>query len=109
MKNVKMGLCRGRHDIPGVDSYIYPSQVDPLDLAGQAATAAAALAGVEVLDLYVTGLTVALVTVINHCHRAGIALTLWHYDRDSRSYYPQPVLAAGGGKEIKSREVRKCY
>ena len=91
MKTLKMGLCRGRHDIPGVESYIYPSQVDPLDLAGQAATAAAALAGVEVLDLYVTGLTVALVTVINHCHRAGIRLTLWHYDRDSGSYYPQPV------------------
>lgn len=91
MKTLKMGLCRGRHDIPGITSYIYPSQVDPLDLAGQAATAAAALADVEALDLYVTGLTVALVTVINHCRQAGISLTLRHYDRDSGSYYPQPV------------------
>ena len=91
MKNVKMGLCRGRHDIPGVENYIFPSQVDPLDLAGQAATAAAALAGVEALDLYVTGLTVALVTVINHCRQAGISLTLYHFDRESGDYYPQPV------------------
>jgi hypothetical protein len=36
-----------------------------LDLAGMAATAVTALADVEVLDLYVTGLTVVLVTVIN--------------------------------------------
>ena len=86
-----MGLCRGRHDIPGITSYIYPSQVDPLDLAGQAATADAALAGVEVLDLYVTGLTVALVTVINHCRQAGISLTLYHFDRESGDYYPQSV------------------
>ena len=87
----KMGLCRGRHDIPGVDSYIFPGQVDPLDLTGQAETADAALQGVEALDLYVTGLTVALVTVINHCHQEGICLTLYHFDRDSGSYYPQPV------------------
>ncbi|OQA07947.1 MAG: hypothetical protein BWY65_01678 [Firmicutes bacterium ADurb.Bin373] len=87
----KMGLCRGRHDIPGVDNYIFPSQVDPLDLAGMEAAAAAALAGVEALDLYVTGLTVALVAVINYCRQAGISLTLWHFDRESGDYYPQPV------------------
>jgi len=92
MKIKKMGLCEGRHPIPEVSGYIFPAQVDPLDMVGQAAKAAEALEGVQALNLYVTGLTVALVTVINHCRHAGIALTLWHYDRESGGYFAQEVI-----------------
>jgi hypothetical protein len=89
----KMALCAARHSIPAaVDGSIFGQEVNPLDLQGQAAIAADSLAGVTRLDLYVTGLTVALVTVINHCRQSGVELTLYHFDRQSGDYYPQPVI-----------------
>ena len=47
------------------------------------------------LVIYVTGLTVALVAVINACLRVGISVTLMHYNRDTGSYYPQDVRLPG--------------
>lgn len=43
------------------------------------------------LDLYVTGLTVALIAALNVCRQNGVSVTLWHYDKESGSYYPQAV------------------
>lgn len=43
------------------------------------------------LDVYVTGLTVALVEVINFCSLYGIKLVLYHYDKYTKSYYTQDV------------------
>lgn len=90
---LKMCLCEGRHEIPGAkDGAIFGNSLNPLDLEGMRATAAAKLAGVEALDLYVTGLTVALVEVINFCHANSVSLTLWHFDSESGRYYPQVVV-----------------
>lgn len=47
------------------------------------------------LVLYVTGLTVALVAVINACMRVGISITLMHFNRETGDYYPQDVLVPG--------------
>lgn len=92
MNHLKLALCEGRHEIPEAkDGAIFGNSINPLDLDGMRATAAARLAGIEVLDLYVTGLTVALVEVINFCHANGVKLTLWHFDRESCGYYPQEV------------------
>ena len=44
------------------------------------------------LVLYVTGLTVATVAVVNVCIRVGISLTLMHYDQSTGDYYPQGVM-----------------
>lgn len=89
----KMELCRGRHEIPeAVDGAIFGQQLNPLDVDGMERTAAAAVAGLDALTLYVTGLSVALVAVINACRAQGVELTLMHYDRESGSYYPQHVL-----------------
>ena len=43
------------------------------------------------LDVYVTGLTVALVEVINFCSLYGIKLVLYHYDKYTKNYYTQDV------------------
>lgn len=43
------------------------------------------------LNLYVTGLTVALIEVLNVCKDWGISVTLYHYDRESGNYFPQKV------------------
>lgn len=92
----KVGLCKGRHEIPEVDNYIFPETVNPLDVEGLEKQAgeyfnrlAKGSGGVSV-DLYVTGLTVALVAAINAAW-GNIDLRLFHYDRDSGTYYPQRV------------------
>ena len=43
------------------------------------------------LNLYVTGLTVAVIAILNVCRGEDINVTLWHYDRDTGEYYPQKV------------------
>ena len=117
MKTLKMGLCQGRHDIPDVDGYIFSQEINPLDTSG-AETAAqerllflypevttstsclpnqADYTDIPVyvrghLDLYVTGLTMALIAALNACRKLGIAVTLHHYDRNTGGYYPQTVV-----------------
>jgi len=87
---MKFELCKGRHATPADDS-IFGTELNPLDIEGLEQIAMDKLQSVTELDLYVTGLSVALVAVINTCHKLGIKLTLWHFDKDSNSYYPQPV------------------
>ena len=87
----RLGLCRGRHKIEGVTEYVFPQEVNPLDLNKLAEMVHEALADCTKLDLYVTGLTVALVEVINYATKNNIALTLWHYNRDTGNYYSQSV------------------
>ena len=90
-----MSVCAGRHDIPqAIDGSIFPNQIDPLNVTGMEAMAEAKLSSLEIkhLDLYVTGLTVAVVAVINSCHRLGITVTLFHHDRESGQYYSQEVV-----------------
>lgn len=89
-----MLLCKDRHNIPeAADGAVFDYSVNPLAVSEMEAQAAAVLAGTEKLNLYVTGLTVALVAVINACRRLNIGLTLYHYNRDSGTYYPQKVVA----------------
>ncbi len=90
MKKI-MGMCEGRHVIPQVTEYLFGTVINPLDLEGLESTAAEKLQNVDSLDLYVTGLTVATVCVINVCANLGIALTLYHYDRETGNYYQQKV------------------
>lgn len=88
----KMELCKARHEIPqAVDGSIFGNIVDPTDLTAMKTVVAEKLQGVSSLELYVTGLTVALVEVINYCHENGVELTLMHYNRDTNDYYSQKV------------------
>lgn len=43
------------------------------------------------IDVYVTGLTTALVAVINYCYKNNVWLVLWHYRAETKEYYPQSV------------------
>lgn len=91
----RYALCEGRHEMPSdCMGSIFPNMLTPTDIIGLQETAARFLVEQEIdqLGLYVTGLSVALVAVINACHELNIPLTLYHYDRDSNSYYTQEVL-----------------
>lgn len=91
-KNKALALCEGRHEMPAVvEGAIFDNNINPLDIEGLEKVASEKLAGIQHLTLYVTGLTVALVTVINVCRQNGIELTLMHFDRVSGNYYQQTV------------------
>lgn len=66
---------------------------DVKDLDGMRLIVKEKLEGVKKLDLYVTGLTVALGEVVSYCIRTLTPLTLWHWDRESGEYFPQIVLS----------------
>lgn len=88
-----MALCEGRHPIfEATDGAIYPMVLNPLDIEGIHAMAEKALQGIDVLHLYVTGLTVTLIEVINVCRKNAIDLTLYHFNRENGNYYPQKVI-----------------
>lgn len=93
--HASMALCEGRHAIPQAeDGSIFGNTIDPLDPQALQTEAESKLRVLDIksLDLYVTGLTVTLVSVLNACRELGIVVTLYHYDRESGNYYPQQVL-----------------
>lgn len=93
---LNLALCEGRHSIPQAkDGAIFKNEiVDPTNtkaLEAEAFTSLCEKGNLEDLkvNLYVTGLTVALIAVLNVCREHGTEVTLWHYDRLSGDYYPQ--------------------
>lgn len=93
------GLCEGRHEIEGVNDYVFGEIEDPMDFEDLEYRAGmwveeAKKAEVDVVKLYVTGLTPALTSVIKMCAIRHMTLKLMHYDRDSNSYKAQYVLYA---------------
>ena len=88
------GLCEARHPMP-VEKYIFPNSIaDPTDVEGLERTARESLAGIDDGDsivIYVSGLTVALISVLNVCRDRNIEVTLMHFDIKSNNYYEQKV------------------
>ena len=111
MKNEKViiniAVCEGRHAIaPAVDGAVFGNEIAPEDLLNpdklksQAAVAldntiAAKSANIQAADvivnLYITGLTVAVIAAISAAKEAGYTVVCYHYDRNSGNYYPQYI------------------
>ena len=91
---MNIGLCQGRHEIPNVENYIFPTEIDPLAVTKLQEDAKRKLTELncKTVNLYVTGLTVALVAVLNAAKQLDITVKLWHYNRDEGNYYSQEVL-----------------
>lgn len=88
-----MELCKGRHETPATDGAIFETEVNPLDVTALESQAKERLVSLNItrLHLYVTGLTVALIAVLNVTRELGIEVILWHFDRESGQYYSQEV------------------
>lgn len=90
----KLELCKGRHEIPdAVDGSVFDFEINPLkpdELEKQAIERLQEL-NVRHLELYVTGLSVALVAVINATKELKIDLVLYHYNKDDNTYFAQKV------------------
>ena len=92
---MKFILFKGRHSHPEIDGLpaIFTEDVDPMDFWMMSRTAFKRIndAKAEHIDLYCTGLTQATCAVIDACIRAGVSLTLWHYDKSEDDYKPQRI------------------
>lgn len=91
-----VALCAGRHEIPdAVDGCIFEQIEDPTDVRSIERHAARWMQdkfqneNLEKINLFVTGLTVALCAVLKVCLFYGVEVVLWHYDRDTGEYFPQ--------------------
>lgn len=105
-KEMNIALFESRHKIPNAcDGSFFdcsissnlltnPEQLEKLAysrfVAKQVELGIETTQGLQV-NLYVTGLTVALIAVINALANTRVELTLWHYDRDTKNYYSQKV------------------
>jgi hypothetical protein len=96
---MNVGLIKGRHEIPEVNGlYIFNEPINPTDVIGINEIAIDHIKQLfsnpdeeRSMNLYVTGLTVALVSVINVCRMYHIKLILWHYNKNTNRYFPQVV------------------
>jgi hypothetical protein len=95
-----LGLCEGRHEVPGVSRYILPQSVNPRKLKWIEDTAYLSISKIFnninediYVDLYVTGSKIALVSVINVLKRDSRVkqIILYHYHKESGTYFPQKV------------------
>lgn len=86
-------LCKGRHTTPA-ENAIFSNSVNPTDVDALFDEAWGKIPeDCDALDVYVTGLTVAMLAVVKVCEARQIDLTAYHFDRDSGKYYSQLVLA----------------
>lgn len=89
----KLGLIRNRHQMP-VDDFIFDviDDVTDLDWLHQVSLDKLKCLSSNNVGIYVTGLSTALVAALNACRYLGINVELYHYNRDTDSYYAQQVL-----------------
>lgn len=95
LKEIDYGLCSGRHQLP-VQGYFFNTIGDPTDVFGLEFKASLELQflkdnGIGLINLYVTGLTPALIAVINSAKKFNIRIVLYHYDKIQEKYYCQDV------------------
>ena len=92
---LNMGVCWGRHNIPeAVDGFIFPEVIDIKNVK------ALEVAAFDVLNnnpnarlnLFITGLTVAVIAVLNSARRLGMPVTAWHFDRETGKFFPQKIV-----------------
>lgn len=92
-----LSLCESRHEMPKcVQGSIFPRIVDgPADIEGLKRRISIMIRDVDILHLFVTGLTVAVTEVVNYCNENEIKLVLWHYNPETGDYYQQDMYAVG--------------
>lgn len=102
----KVGLCGARHNFPeAVTDSIFPTTVDPIavndleKIAFEEIHKIVKMHDIHEVHLYVTGLSVALLAVINAWHMYKkcfpdnyARLIAYHYNREDNSYYAQAII-----------------
>lgn len=90
----KLGTVKGRHEIKKVQEYVFENIPDPTDVKGTERMAYDRLSNLKSpckVELYVTGLTMAVISVINAASALAVPITLMHYDRKRDACFPQEL------------------
>jgi len=94
-QNISVGVCESRHPMP-VGTYIFPKTLksneitDPILLYEISRNFMSAWKErVDHINLFVTGLTVATIAVINAMLVVGISFTIYHWNSKSKKYFTQ--------------------
>lgn len=109
----KLGTVKGRHEIKKVQEYVFESIPDPTDVKGTERMAYDRLSNLKrpcKVELYVTGLTMAVISVINAASALAVPITLMHYDRETGNYFPQELgylHPFGKNDNLKEYETKK--
>ena len=87
-------LVAGRHSHKAIDNLpaIFDEVTDIFDFDLHKKIIHTKLKNCKHINLYVTGLTQLLISVINYCRLFNIEVTLYHYDVDSNRYRTQSVI-----------------
>lgn len=97
----KYGLVKGRHCLPSdCVGYVFEEIRDPMDFNAIELQACWFVTRFVIrypdetrMDIYVTGLTVALTSLINELSIAGFThVGLWHYDKVTDDYKCQLIM-----------------
>ena len=118
MKEIKVGLIKGRHEMP-VDKYIFEDEIkDVFDTSFISSSIVQFLnneVGIDIADfgtclnqyemsdvahfigkhklvVYVTGLSIVLAELIRLCAINGVHLTLMHYNNSTKEYVSQYIF-----------------
>ena len=105
-----LGTIKNRHKMP-VTNFIFEDKIeDVTDQAFIESMIKKKLSEATELDLYTTGLNIVNSAVIKHCYENGIKLTLEHYDKETKSYFKQPIIEWMNSKKefIVVRVLDKC-
>tara|TARA_R100001015_G_C4609822_1_gene165120 strand:+ start:354 stop:674 length:321 start_codon:yes stop_codon:yes gene_type:complete len=102
LTTLEVGLCAGRHELKNsngeiIDAYIFDEPIEnPLDFEALETTSREFISRMElvnVVKLYITGLTPALTSFLLTWRKrmsfAPVRLIMMHYNRDTGGYEPQ--------------------
>lgn len=96
MTILNLGVCAGRHEMP-VTGYIFgeaiadPTNVVELEKLANQRVAEIGCGDNTTVNLYVTGLTVAVISAIKALKKVGSKILLKHFDAKASNYYTQEV------------------
>lgn len=96
-KSINVGLVKGRHEMGDlVSDFIFKGPIDDPTDFGKMWLVADGFIGdlpmdVKEINLYVTGLTAALIEVIKVCRDYNIKLNLFHFDTKTNTYVKQEM------------------
>jgi len=94
----KVGLIQGRHPLP-VEGYIIQGDIPPEKMNKPGILSLVDLSlckGEETVALYITGLTIAALTVVDVLRSCGIGVEIWNFDPQTGKYYSQGFFQATG-------------
>lgn len=95
----RIGTIKGRHEMP-VDDYVITGKTgkieNPVDVKSIEEEVSKSMKKIKFrfgdkVEIFVTGLTLVTIAVIKAAKNLDMEVTLFHYDRETNSYFPQEV------------------